>query len=206
MIIFILFCIISPAKVTQDIITRTHLPHSSLIQEKKHGENIPENIQEPDEKYEISEIFPLKTYSQKESERKNKESTRFKEQLMSSHGQNRTNQIPAIDHQSKKENNVDTDQGETRKTWEPNPVVFIVGLLIGFMSNLFSYMVRVYKQSLPEFNLNMIILLNYYCVEFLNIIVWFQVKSAYDQALNKRFCQYQIEDMGFKLLKFNPVS
>ena len=180
MIIFILFCIISPAKVTQDIISRTHLPHSTQVQEKKHGDNIPENIQEPEEMYETTEIFPLKTYSQKESERENRESTRFIEQLISSHGQTRTNQTPAIDRQSKKENIVDTeDQAETIKTWEPNPVVFIVGLLIGFMSNLFSCMVRIYKQSLPEFKLNMIILLNYYCVEFLNLIVWFQVKSAY---------------------------
>ncbi len=62
-----------------------------------------------------------------------------------------------------------------KKTFSSNLLVFIIGLMMGSMSNLFTYMVRIYKRSIPEFKLNMVVLLNYYCVECMNLIVCVQV-------------------------------
>ena len=62
-----------------------------------------------------------------------------------------------------------------KKKFSSNLLVFFIGLMMGSMSNLFTYMVRIYKRSIPEFKLNMVVLLNYNCVECVNLIVCVQV-------------------------------
>ena len=92
---------------------------------------------------------------------------------------NETLNIPSPDISTKKNN---TSEKETqklkspgKKSFESNPLVFIIGLMMGSISNLFTSMVRIYKRSIPEFKLNMVVLLNYYCVEVVNLVLCIQV-------------------------------
>ena len=92
---------------------------------------------------------------------------------------NETLDIPSPGKATKKNN---TEEKETQKLESPgknsfksNPLVFIIGLMMCSMSNLITCMVRIYKRSIPEFKINMVVLLNYYCVEGVNLTVCIQV-------------------------------
>lgn len=70
---------------------------------------------------------------------------------------------------------LERDLIEKRTTeFEVNLSPFFVGLVLTLLSNLFAFMVRLYKRSLQEYRLNMVTLINYYGVEFINFIVCLQ--------------------------------
>ena len=87
--------------------------------------------------------------------------------------------IPSPEQTTQKPNTIEKFpnqiKSDEKKTFKSNLLVFIIGLMMCSMSNLFTYMVRIYKRSIPEFKLNMVVLLNYYCVECVNLIVCVQV-------------------------------
>ena len=70
---------------------------------------------------------------------------------------------------------IEKDLNEKKTTeFEVNLFPFFVGLVLTLLSNLFAFMVRLYKLSLQEYRLNMVTLINYYGVEFINFIVCLQ--------------------------------
>ena len=56
------------------------------------------------------------------------------------------------------------------------PSVFLIELVLVLLSNLFTFMIRSYKNSIPLVKLNIIILLSYYIVEIANFVLICQVK------------------------------
>lgn len=58
--------------------------------------------------------------------------------------------------------------GET--TFQRRPYSFLVFLIILLLSNLFAYVIRIYKKSIPETNVTIINILNLYIVELLNVV------------------------------------
>ena len=57
----------------------------------------------------------------------------------------------------------------------PSYVVFILELIMVLMSNLCTHMIRIYKNSVPQVKLNIIIVISHYIVELANIFIIFQV-------------------------------
>ena len=56
-----------------------------------------------------------------------------------------------------------------------SPVVFMVSLICFLSSNLFAFMIRIFKNSIPLVNMNIIILINYSIAEIYNITVTIMV-------------------------------
>ena len=65
------------------------------------------------------------------------------------------------------------NQEEVRRvegwTSQIQPTVFLVFLVTCLLSNLFATMIRIYKNSLPVVNVNIVSIINLYIVEFLNM-------------------------------------
>ena len=96
--------------------------------------------------------------------------------------------IPSPEQTTQKPNTIEKFpnqiKSDEKKTFKSNLLVFIIGLMMCSMSNLFTYMVRIYKRSIPEFKINMVVLLNYYCVECVNLSLCIQVNFTFLWVFN----------------------
>ena len=64
---------------------------------------------------------------------------------------------------------------KNKEKFTPSYVVFILELIMVLMSNLCTHMIRIYKNSVPQVKLNIIIVISHYIVELGNMIIMFQV-------------------------------
>ena len=62
-----------------------------------------------------------------------------------------------------------------KEKFQPMFSVFLIELILVLLSNLFTFMIRSYKNSIPLIKLNMIILISYYIVEWGNLVLFYQV-------------------------------
>ena len=62
-----------------------------------------------------------------------------------------------------------------KEKFQPMFSVFLIELILVLLSNLFTFMIRSYKNSIPLVKLNMIILISYYIVEWGNLVLFYQV-------------------------------
>ena len=67
-----------------------------------------------------------------------------------------------------------TSSSEKEK-FQPIFSVFLIELILVLLSNLFTFMIRSYKNSIPLVKLNMIIFISYYIVEWGNLVLFYQV-------------------------------
>ena len=66
-----------------------------------------------------------------------------------------------------------------------DPVVFTIFLLLFLASNLFTFIMRIYKNSITSTNTNIIIIMNSYIYEFYNLIVASLVSNVSSRFCNK---------------------
>ena len=68
-------------------------------------------------------------------------------------------------------NNITELDDQILNDYERSPVVFMISLICFLSSNLFAFMIRIFKNSIPLVNMNIIILINYSIAELYNIFV-----------------------------------
>ena len=62
-----------------------------------------------------------------------------------------------------------------KEKFQPMFSVFLIELILVLLSNLFTLMIRSYKNSIPQVKLNIIIIISYYIVEWGNLVLFYQV-------------------------------
>ena len=67
----------------------------------------------------------------------------------------------------------------------PNYLLFFLFLVYLVMSNLFTYMMRILKNSIPAININIIVILNQYIVEIFNVSINIMVCNKLDFSFLK---------------------